>query len=365
MISLLHRYILIIFLRNLLLAAIGFTALFLIVDFFDRIDNILGEKAHFTLVAQYFLLKIPFFLNVVLPISCLVATLFTLGMLSRNSELIAMRAAGCKILWLSLPLLIVSLLTAFFSLILSETAVPYSNRRVREIYNIDIKQKDKRGGYSRSNFWWRKGSFFYSVGQFDSRNNSLDGVTSFEISDDFKPLKRIEAEKASFLDPLLGWNMRSVTEYQFDKNHRVIQSDSLSTLPLPIKKKPEDFYARQTDPASLSFRELKRFIREQRQNGVPISGYLADLNDKLAFPFICLIVSALAIPFTLKTSRQGGTAINFLFGLIIGFSYYVVHSFSISLGRAEVWHPLLAAWLANIVMATIAVILNASVETPT
>ncbi|MCB0321690.1 MAG: LptF/LptG family permease, partial [Bdellovibrionales bacterium] len=93
----LHRYILMQQLRNLFLSCLMFTCLFLFVDFFDRIDNLMEGGASFGTTMTYFSLKIPFFFNLTLPISTLVATLFTFGLLTRNSELTAMRSTGARL----------------------------------------------------------------------------------------------------------------------------------------------------------------------------------------------------------------------------------------------------------------------------
>ena len=55
--SIIQKYILKNFLQTLFLCLSGLTILFLIFDFFDRIDNIIAEKPSFVLVAEYFFYK--------------------------------------------------------------------------------------------------------------------------------------------------------------------------------------------------------------------------------------------------------------------------------------------------------------------
>ncbi|RIL00265.1 MAG: hypothetical protein DCC75_13965 [Proteobacteria bacterium] len=99
--KILHRYIFKILVRNLLLCLLTSVSLFLIFDFFDRIDNIMAEGASLLLTVQYFIYKVPMMLSHMLPVSMMVATILTFGILSKNSEVIAMRASGITLLWIA------------------------------------------------------------------------------------------------------------------------------------------------------------------------------------------------------------------------------------------------------------------------
>lgn len=361
--KILHRYLLRQLVRNFGISLLAFTFLFEVFDFFERFDNLLAENASFSDSAKYFLLKIPLTVNLMLPIAMLVATLFTIGLLSKNSEITAMRAAGLPILWLARPLLGFALALSFVSLILGETLVPYTQRRVKEIYNIDIRKKDAKGAYSQSDFWWRDGKNFNSVGIFDSRTNTLLNFSSFQLDKTFNVEKRVDAEQAEWVNPTLRWSMKNVTEYKFSGLESV-ESLKYQALPLLIPEKPEDFYDVKTDTSTMSYRQLRKFLKAQKANGIPVTGYRTELYAKFSFPFIIFIVTLVIMPFALRPARSGSLAVSFVAGLVIAFSYYAVHSFSIAMGRAELWPPFLAAWMANLLMGAVGLILNWGAEAP-
>jgi lipopolysaccharide export system permease protein len=361
--GILHRYILRQLLSNLAFSLIVFISLFLIFDFFDRIDNIIAEEASISVTVQYFVFKIPLIVSLMLPVAILVATLFTIGLLSKNSEVTAMRASGVTVWWIALPVISVGIVLSFVALLLNETIVPYAQRRVREIYNIDIRKKDLRGGYSQSDIWWRDGSRFFSVDVFDSRSSTLLGLSVIEIDDAFQITGRTDALTAKYLDEHLGWSMQNAQVITFPKAISPAIKN-YPALPLPISKRPEDLYDAETDPHTMSYGQLKRFIKTQQQNGLSIAQYLADLYDKLAAPFFSAIVVLVVLPFSLKPARSGQMTRSILAALIIGFSYYAVHSFSIALGRAELLSPLLSAWVGNILLGSIGLLLLNGAETP-
>lgn len=358
-----HRYILKQFVRTFFLCAIAAIGLFSIIDFMDRIDNILKEDASVILVIQYFMFKIPQMLVLMIPVSLLVSTLFTFGIMAKNSELTSMRASGMKILWLAKPVLLFALGTTIFVFILNETLVPYSTKREKEIYNLDIKQRDKEGSLSQTNIWWRKGDIFYTVSIFDSKTNTLKNFSQFTLDNKFEMKRRLIAREVNYLGQGRSWLMKNVTEYIFRK-HRTPKVFRYDSLPLLISQKPSSFYDAKTEPGAMSFYELNKFIKEQKANGLPIRSYLADLYEKISFPFLSVICVLVSLPFALRPARSRNIAGSFLAGLIIGFTYYAVHSFSISMGRAELFPPLLAAWMANLLMGFIGLVLNLGAEAP-
>jgi len=361
--KILNRYILSSLLRNLGLSLLVFILLYLTIDFLDRVDNLVNENADLGTSLLYFLLKIPLATSLMLPVAMLVATLFTVGILAKNSEITAMRASGITVMTIARPILLTGLVVSFFSILVNETAVPYSARRVKEIYNIDIRQKDKSGGYSQSNLWWRDRGDFLSASMFDSRNNSLVALSRFSISDDFEVSRRTDAKRVTWLGPEFRWSMHEVTEFRFDRD-RPPEIMRFRSLPLTIGERPDSFYNVETEPDTMSFYALRRFIKKQAANGIQVRGYLADLNEKIAFPFLNFIIVMVVLPFVVRSTRGSSLAAGVIAALVIGFSYYAVHSFSIALGRAEIWPPVLAAWMANILLGIIGIILSAGAESP-
>jgi len=372
--KILHRYVLQLLLKNLALSLLALVFLFLIFDFFDRIDNILAEGASVGTTLLYFLCKVPLMLSLMFPVALMVSILFTIGLLSKSSEVTAMRASGVTVWSVALPVFFTGLALSGIAFGLNEALVPYSQKRASQIYNIDIRKKDARGGYSQNDFWWRTGATFYSAQTFDSSTNELSGFSSFEIDPQFDIQRRTDAERVRWVNKNLGWNMLSIDEYRFGSRPTTsagappsaptIEQRSFHSLPLPIQETPNDFYEVKSDPYTMTISQLRRFIKRQRQNGLDVSGYLPSLYEKFSFPFVNFIIALVVVPFALRPARSGSMAGGVLAGLIIGFSYYAVHSFSLALGKAELIPPGLSAWLANILLGFVGSILLLGAESP-
>ena len=123
--KILHRYILSLLARNFLIGLSTFVFLFLVVDFIDRIDNVLAEGASAWLIIQYFLCRVPLMAQLMLPVALIFSALFTFGLLSKSSEITAMRASGLTLAWLARPLMLFGLFLSALSLLLGEVVVPF------------------------------------------------------------------------------------------------------------------------------------------------------------------------------------------------------------------------------------------------
>lgn len=360
--KILHNYLLSQFLRALLVCLLISTILFLVFDFFERLEIVLVDDPSFKLIFKYFLYKIPVVMALMLPVSMLVATLYTVGMLSKNSEMTAMRAAGLTILWIAKPLFITGISVSALALLLNETLLPQLNRRVQEIYNIDIKQRHQNGGLSKDNIWWRNQNQFFSASFFDSRDNTLHDFSSFELNPEFDVHRRTDSQVAKWV-PYLGWSMSNIDQYSFFTDDK-ISIRQIPIFPLPISQTPQFFYRSEIEPETMSFFELNSYVQKLKEDGIATAEYTVDLLSKFAFPLINLIVVLVVLPFALKPARSGNLATSSIAGIAIGFSYYVINAFSIAMGRAELWDPWIAAWMANLLMGSIGIILNWGAEAP-
>jgi lipopolysaccharide export system permease protein len=102
-VNLLNRYILSAFARIFGLALAAFAGIYLLVDFFERVDSFIEHKAHLSQYSLYFTNKIPMIVVQVAPMAVLMGVFMSPGRLSRSSELTAMRASGISLWRITVP----------------------------------------------------------------------------------------------------------------------------------------------------------------------------------------------------------------------------------------------------------------------
>jgi lipopolysaccharide export system permease protein len=87
------------------------------------------------------------------------------------------------------------------------------------------------------------------------------------------------------------------------------------------------------------------------------------MHGKIAFPLVSIILAIIGVSFSLRSERSGGVTQSIGVGIVIGFSYWLVFAFTMSLGRSGTLPPLLAAWTANILFGIASLLMYRRVKT--
>lgn len=356
--SILSRYITREFIKILLLSLGAFIAVYLVVDLFQGIRMIMEYKPGVPLVAKLYFLKIPKIISQVTPITVLLATLMTLGLLSKNSEVIAMKSSGISLYRIVSPVLAMAFLISIMSFISNEYIVPYTTKETFFIEKVRIRKQAQKSFFKQNKIWYRSDNAIYNIRFFDPGTNTLKGVTIYYIGDRFRLLKRIEAVEARWDGTF--WRFYDARVDTF--NNGSITTKSYKDFPVRLPESPETLRSEEKNSEEMGFWELRDYIEKVRNEGYDPTRLMVDLHAKLSYPFTALIMAFLGIPFALKSGRSGGIALGVGISVLIGFGYWLLMSFGLSLGRAEALSPLLSAWGANIVFGLAGVLMMMHVE---
>jgi lipopolysaccharide export LptBFGC system permease protein LptF len=112
----------------------------------------------------------------------------------------------------------------------------------------------------------------------------------------------------------------------------------------------------------MTYRELKHYIGELEASGYHVTPYIVQLQRKVAFPFVTLIMTLLAVPFAVKTGRSGaiyGVGV----GIVLALVYWTMLSIFGAMGAGGWLSPMLAAWAPNILFGAAAAYLLLTVRT--
>ena len=161
-------------------------------------------------------------------------------------------------------------------------------------------------------------------------------VFRFEPSGAFK--ERIEAQEAT-LEPG-RWVFKKVRRYGLD--HPLLEEDifTLSTT-LTTAQVRGSF----STPETVPFWQLPDYIKSSEKSGQATAGYRLQYHKLLARPFLLAAMVLLAAAVSLRFFRFGGVQKMVLSGVAAGFLLYVLSKVTEDLSKAELLHPLAAAWL--------------------
>lgn len=323
-----------------------FMGVYIIVDFFERIDMFIKHEAPAGTIVQYFLYKAPFIMYQMIPISVLLSTLLTIGIMSKNNEIMAMKSGGMSLYSIVAPLILMALFMTGFSFIGSEYVTPYTNMRVTGIKRSVKKDKVSRFLRERS-IWYSGKNMIYNFDYFNAKKNKLYGITLFSFDDEFSLKRRIDAQTGLYKNG--AWSLSDVTVRDFGYEDGKLLPKKTATfkeMTVAIPETPETLKEVRKKAEEMSYDELKVFIADLKEEGYEATEYEVDLHAKIAIPFVCVIMTIIGIPFALKRRRAGSLAVGIGLSLAIGILYWITLSFAISLGHAGVIPPAIAAWVS-------------------
>ncbi len=125
---------------------------------------------------------------------------------------------------------------------------------------------------------------------------------------------------------------------------------------------PESFATERPDAERMNYRELDRYIAELSASGFDVIPLRVELQRKLSFPFVTLILTLIAVPFAVTMGRHGALS-GVGIGIVLALTYWVVISVFAAIGSAGIVTPLLAAWAPNVLFGGSAVYLLLAART--
>jgi len=346
--TILSRYIAFTWLRLFSLCLGSFVAVYLVLDMMDKIPRFIRAGGAIGDILLFFVCKLPEMIGQTASFSILMTTLLTLGLLSRNSEVIAMRSCGVSLLRISFPMLLLGLAASALLMFNAELIVPKSYERMDYIERVSIKKQNVNAFFKRNNIWFRSDTMILQAQLFEPQAKVLKGVIIWTLDTAMNPLNRIDAVTAEFHDN--HWTLKKAVLKDFRQGHAFAER-TVAIMDLSLNLKIDDLRVLDNNADNLSFKKLREYADSLQNGGYHAYRYLTMMHTKLAYPFAALVMVILGVPFALRNSRSGGIALGIGASIGIGFAYFVVNAVLLSYGRSGVLPPLVAAWGANIIFA--------------
>jgi len=355
----LTRYVAQAYLKMLGLCLGAFIAIYLVVDFMEKIARFTRHGAHWYHIAAFFVAKTPEIVSQAAPLAVLMATLLTLGTLSMNSELTAMRSCGVSLWRITAPILCIAFLVSLMSLFVGELVLPRSYAERTYIQEVLIEKKSPSMYFRQHNIWHREEGAILRASLFDPSSQSLKGITLWQLKDGGEPVQRTDADSGVL--GANGWTFRNAQVRDF-KGGEVMQTTRYPSLKVPLKLKPDDLKVLGKYSDSMTIVELRRYCDKLKAGGYDPTRYLAQMHSRFSLPFGCAIMSFLGIPFALRGGRTSGIAMGIGLSLGIGFLYVIVNSVIISFGQVGLLPPMVAAWATNFIFLLVGAWLSLTLD---
>jgi len=329
----------------------------------DLSDKLFKGQANFWTLAQYMWYSTPQFVYYVIPIATLVGVLGTIGGLTRSSELTVMRACGVSLYRVALPLVVVALVSSGVLFLLEEHLLAEANKKAEELSDTIHDRPHHTVNVANRNWLvGRNDRIYYYVG-FDPHRAEIHQLNVFATATHpYRLTRQTYANVARCPDacPDGRWLADAGWDQQFVKADRIVRTAFRNqTVPLnPLK----DFTLAQVDASMMTYKELGDYIDRSRASGFSVSEQQVNLQSKISFPAVTLVMTALAVPFAVTTGRRGA-----LYGIglaiVLSVAYWLLMAFFLAAGKAGLLPAPLAAWATNILFLAAAGYLVLTVRT--
>lgn len=340
----LARYFGLSFLGSVMAVFAGIFLLVALLDYIEmmrRVATVPNVSA--LMVAKTSLYRVPQVTERILPFCVLIGAMSCYLNLSRRLELVVARAAGVSAWQFITPALVVALLLGAFATAvynpISAVLQERSKRLEAEMFN-----SNPAGGRPASGgvFWVRQrtaeGQAVVNAQSSRDQGVQLGGVTIFtyDLAGHFQ--ERIEANSAVLQTGF--WRLGGVRIYA-----PATPPNDRDSYQLPTNLTPEQVRESFATPETVPFWQLPSYITVAEHAGLVAAGYRLQYQKLLARPFLLAAMVFLAAAVSLRFFRFGGVQKMVLSGVASGFLLYVLSKVTEDFSKAELMHPVAAAWL--------------------
>lgn len=328
---------------------VAFLSLFFFIDFVDELSDA-GKRGYSALYAGLVsVLEVPGHIYELMPIAVLIGTIYALSRLAQSSEFTILRTGGLG------PGRALSLLTTLglafgvLTFLVGDYFAPFAEEQAAHF------QAGYKGGLKlgRSGAWLKdrqstpQGERSYSINVGSATGGGkLQNIRIFEFDANGRQLSRIGAASGE-VDKNAQWTLTDVTITRWDEPvgdklpkaaeqrwptlvwHSTLSANVVAAAVLPL--------------STMSTVELSRYITHLSDNEQAAQQYEIQFWKRALYPFACLVMVGLALPFAYLHARGGGVSLKVFGGIMLGISFVLLNNVAGHLGMLRNWTPWIVA----------------------
>jgi lipopolysaccharide export system permease protein len=331
-----------------LFVAMMFLSLSFFIDFVDELSDV-GQRGYTALhAALYSLLLLPGHIYEVAPIAVLIGTIYTLSRLAQSSEFTILRTGGLGPARALSLLAVIGLVFGVLTYLVGDYLAPLAERQASLI------QARFKGGIKmgRSGAWLKKehamtpeGERSYSINVGSAGPKGvLNDVRIFEFDADGRLLRRISAANG-VVEPNTDWVLNDVdiTRWVADGGRAEVPEQKIPSYTWRSNLSAAVVAAAVLPVSTMSTVDLFRYIGHLTDNEQAAQTYQIQFWKRALYPFACLVMVALALPFAYLHARAGGIGLKVFGGIMLGISFVLLNNVAGHLGMLRDWTPWMVA----------------------
>ena len=332
-----------------ILLLLSFLFLYVIIDLSTQLQDLFKDKPPFFIIAKYYIFFLPQMFVWVSPFSFLLSSLYCIGILSKNNQIISLRTEGYSILALSKLFIFSAVFLSVVSLFVEDRLIPISFFDLKDVRGYKEGKIEESKIIEKFSYYSPEGYLIFA-NSFEVKDNILSNVNIFIQDGKGNISEEIVADKVRYINGewiaenasmyMLSENRISLDLPEFMKEKKLFFSDTPSTFMKKARFNWQD----------LSLKEINQQVSKlySWKSKKIINSLKVEFHRKIALSFSTLFMLLGALPFGLRIRKRRIGLSSLGLAFFIFFFYYLMFSLSTPLGKIEFFLPWIACWLPNI-----------------
>jgi lipopolysaccharide export system permease protein len=323
--------------------------IFNLFTFSDQLNN-LGKNGYgLTQIFYYLAFTSPTVFYELMPASALLGSLFILGAMANNHELIAMRAAGLSIFGIIRAVLLAGLVLVIISILDGELVAPEAEKKAQVIKTSMDGEKVMLNGFY--GLWLRENKRFINIRQIEDNGNLID-VSIYDIDDQQHLYQSTHAERAISLGNQ-QWRLENIKQ-------SFISTEQMRTATFEQQNwkssiAPDLLELAVVNPNNLSLLDLSKYINFLKSNYQKSQQFEIAFWGRVVNPLVTFIMLLVSAPFVIGIKRGISAGARMLIGVVIGMGFNIIDKIVGHLGLIYELNPPVIAFTPSLIMLSLAI----------
>lgn len=338
-----------------------FTVIAVVIDTSEKADDFVksGQTTYY-IITNYFAGFVPFIISMIFPLMLFISVILFTSQMAGRSEIVAILAGGVKFRRFLRPYLAGSIVMGAAFWFATQFLIPEANvlRGNFQATYIDSKSSYEIGQYmSRgSNYYLRVDSNTYAgLRNYDTSSRTAYGGFFLEKLEGTDLVYNLRADYLRWDTALKGWKLEKVVERKIEGLHESVEF--YEEMPVDLAIQPSQIRPDKYLKDKMTTPELKEFIQMEENRGTEgLNDYKVERYRRDATPFSVILLTIMGAIIASRKTR-GGSGLHIALGFILAAIFVVMDKFSLTFATKGNFHPLLAAWMPNLIFAIVTVVL--------
>jgi len=332
------------------------TMIAIAIDFFEKVDKFLAKTVTTeSIIFDYYLNFIPWINGLLWPLFALLAVIFFTSRMASNSEIISILSSGISYRRIMRPFLISSILLASLHWVGKNYLIPRSNKIKGEFESEHIRRSNKQTLDENTHFFINVEDNIEEKIYIKYFRKSDSTATTFRL-EKFKDgdlASIVKSRKLEYKGPPNHWSLVDYEVHTFDGLDEQLIIHKGETLDTTFNFTPGDFFRYSNQMEMMTTKDLRTFINQEESRGIDTAlKFKTELYGRTADPFTIIILTLMGMAIASRKIR-GGMGYHLAAGVILGSAFVILQKFSLTFSVNMGMHPMLGAWLPNIIFGII------------